>query len=193
MQKTEIEWCDYTWNPVTGCNHGCKYCYARKIAMRFTGHFNPEFHSKRLLEKFPVKPSKIFVCSMADLFGDWVQDDWINQILEIVKINYKHTFMFLTKNPKRYSEFIFPENCILGITINTKNDLFKLQYFKKENNSFLSIEPLLDDFTEVDFSMIDLVIIGAMTGQNSIKPKTEWINSIKHHNIFYKKNLGEEF
>lgn len=29
MNKTSIEWCDYTWNPVTGCFHPCRltYCY----------------------------------------------------------------------------------------------------------------------------------------------------------------------
>lgn len=35
MNKTKIEWCDSTWNPVTGCLHGCEYCYASKIANRF--------------------------------------------------------------------------------------------------------------------------------------------------------------
>lgn len=35
MQKTKIEWCDSTWNPVTGCLHTCEYCYARRIAERF--------------------------------------------------------------------------------------------------------------------------------------------------------------
>ena len=33
--KTKIDWCDATWNPVTGCLHGCEYCYARGIAKRF--------------------------------------------------------------------------------------------------------------------------------------------------------------
>ena len=37
MQKTNIEWCDVTWNPVTGCRRGCEYCYARGIARRFGG------------------------------------------------------------------------------------------------------------------------------------------------------------
>lgn len=37
MQKTNIEWCDATWNPVTGCRRGCDYCYARRIARRFSG------------------------------------------------------------------------------------------------------------------------------------------------------------
>lgn len=39
MDKTKIEWADATWNPVTGCLHGCEYCYARRIAERFNGHF----------------------------------------------------------------------------------------------------------------------------------------------------------
>lgn len=30
MNKTKIEWCDSTWNPVTGCLHNCNYCYARR-------------------------------------------------------------------------------------------------------------------------------------------------------------------
>ncbi|MDR1300063.1 MAG: phage Gp37/Gp68 family protein [Oscillospiraceae bacterium] len=37
MQNTKIEWCDSTWNPVTGCLHDCKYCYARGVARRFGG------------------------------------------------------------------------------------------------------------------------------------------------------------
>ena len=40
MQKTKIEWCDMTWNPVTGCLHGCPYCYARGIANRFGGAYD---------------------------------------------------------------------------------------------------------------------------------------------------------
>lgn len=37
MNNTKIEWCNSTWNPVTGCLHGCEYCYARKQANRFGG------------------------------------------------------------------------------------------------------------------------------------------------------------
>ena len=37
MEKTKIDWCDSSWNPVTGCLHSCKYCYARSIANRFSG------------------------------------------------------------------------------------------------------------------------------------------------------------
>lgn len=34
---TKIGWCNSTWNPITGCLHGCEYCYARKQAERFGG------------------------------------------------------------------------------------------------------------------------------------------------------------
>jgi hypothetical protein len=27
-----IDWAWWSWNPITGCNHGCPYCYARDIA-----------------------------------------------------------------------------------------------------------------------------------------------------------------
>lgn len=27
VNKSKIEWCDHTWNPITGCNHGCHLDY----------------------------------------------------------------------------------------------------------------------------------------------------------------------
>ena len=37
MDNTKIDWADMSWNPVTGCRHGCPYCYARQIATRYGG------------------------------------------------------------------------------------------------------------------------------------------------------------
>lgn len=37
MNRTDIDWCDVTWNPVTGCKRDCPYCYAKGIAKRFGG------------------------------------------------------------------------------------------------------------------------------------------------------------
>lgn len=38
LHKTKIEWATHTWNPVTGCRHGCEYCYARRFIARFAPH-----------------------------------------------------------------------------------------------------------------------------------------------------------
>ncbi len=197
MNKTKIEWCDYTWNPVTGCKHGCEYCYAAKISKRFTGDFEPRFHTKRLLEPLKVKkPSKIFVVSMGDLFGDWVPSDWISQVINTCRMTPWHTYMFLTKNESRYFEFDFPDNCWLGATTGDKpNDKTVWQPDGKSflasdihcttdtmrffNNSFLSLEPLrCDAGKELDIDGIDWIIIGAQTGPGAVKPKPDWVQSI---------------
>src|SRR5262249_53054370 len=48
----QIDWAAWSWNPVTGCLHGCKYCYARDRAIRHKGiypiGFDPLFHHERL-------------------------------------------------------------------------------------------------------------------------------------------------
>ena len=53
MNNTDIGWTDYTWNPVTGCKHGCEYCYARKLAETRLAHiyengFEPTLWEDRL-------------------------------------------------------------------------------------------------------------------------------------------------
>ncbi len=131
MNKTKIDWCDSTWNPVTGCLHGCEYCYARSIARRFGKNlpdlsyfvtknkglhllenkidstpypfgFEPTFHAYRLNEYIGKKGRNIFVCSMADLFGKWVPDDWKIEVLEACKEAPQHNYLFLTKDPIGY-------------------------------------------------------------------------------------------
>lgn len=83
-----IGWASWSWNPVTGCKHNCPYCYAREIGKRFDGHFNPTFHEDRILAPKNTNPitdspagTRVFVCSMADLFGTWVPNDWNIPIL----------------------------------------------------------------------------------------------------------------
>lgn len=161
-KKTKIDWCDSTWNPVTGCLHGCEYCYARRIAERFSAEekcltfvgdtkflspyeleqpaeykgkkepypfgFSPTLHRYRLDEpKKWEKPRTIFVCSMADLFGEWVPDAWIQEVFEACEAAPQHRYLFLTKNPGRYSGLtragIMPhgENFWFGATFDHSN------------------------------------------------------------------------
>lgn len=128
MSSTQIEWADKTWNPVTGCSHagspGCDNCYARRMAERLKSRFGypsddsfqVTLHPDRLNEPMKwKKPQRIFVCSMGDLFHEKVPNEWLDRLFGIMALASQHTFMLLTKRPKRAQDYItkamFDENC----------------------------------------------------------------------------------
>lgn len=221
MNKTKIEWCDSTWNPVTGCLHNCPYCYARKIANRFGQNtdieFNPEttvdlitkadnpypygfhptFHRYRLSDPIYKTIQNIFVCSMADLFGEWVPDEWIDKVFRACEKAYQHRYLFLTKNPSRYkevyrSELDYRYNYWFGTTATDDKSFEECGYElfeasgatdKRHANRFMSIEPLSERIKEASLQNVehlDWVIIGAETGNRKDKviPHPGWIVDI---------------
>ena len=164
-----IGWCDYTWNPVTGCKLGCKFgasgarCYAEGIARRFAGGkafpngFEPTFHPHRLDEPLKVKtPSRIFVCSMGELFGPWVPEEWRQAVLEAIRRAPQHQFIMLTKVPRIARRYKMPDNVWLGTTItgDLPHEARRLAYVREFQAPvrFLSIEPLV---APVDVSAAD--------------------------------------
>lgn len=197
MNKTGIEWTDYSWNPVTGCKHECEYCYAKAISHRFKRSWNPEFHESRI--KQPImkdKSQRIFVCSMADLFGEWVNSEWIEKVLDIARLCKQHTFQFLTKNPERYLQFEFSNNCWLGASA-TDQAMYDraMNVFDELDASvkYLSCEPLLD---KIELSKpVDWLIIGACSYPKKSQPEQEWVLGMirvaQSHEIpvFLKPNL----
>lgn len=196
MNRTNIEWTDFTWNPVTGCRHDCDYCYARATAQRFSQHFphgfEPWFYPERLAEPQRVKkPAKIFVCSMADLFGDWVPDEWIAQVFDAVRAAPRHTFQFLTKNPYRYQTLDLPERGWYGATIDSPAvvhrlldlcDLPNVRGYRRIR--FASFEPLTGPFAEADLDAlrgIQWAVIGGRSAANglpAVVPERAWIQTI---------------
>lgn len=115
--STKIEWCDMTWNVVTGCtkvSSGCKHCYAERMSKRLAGRFgypvdNPfqvTLHPDKLLDPFKWKKSKrVFVCSMGDLFHEDVSFDFIDQVFAVMQKLIHHQFMVLTKRPERMKAY----------------------------------------------------------------------------------------
>lgn len=249
MKKTKIDWADSTWNPVTGCLHGCEYCYARGIANRFAGcdklstympncqatwrRVNPDskpedaifevdaqcppinifFDAKkqkviRRIAPYPwgfqptlrrdklsepsnwKKPRTIFVCSMADLFGKWVPDEWIEAVINACLAAPQHRYLFLTKNPARYMHLIangiIPENQP-NFWFGSTATIPEMEFFWcDEVNTFVSIEPILAPFEDLTDEGVDpasktnWIIVGAETGnrKNKVVPQKSWIDEI---------------
>lgn len=174
-----IEWAAWSWNPVTGCLHGCDYCYARDIANRFYAQkFAPSFVPERLTAPANTRSIKprwagdigyrnVFTCSMADLFGKWVPQEWIEAVLQTVADNPQWTFLFLSKFPQRMAEFAYPANVWLGTTVDKQWAVDRAEKaFRKIKASgfdgvcWLSCEPMLERLTFTGLDMFDWVVMG---------------------------------
>ncbi len=113
--KKSIGWCDYTWNPVTGCSpvsEGCENCYAAALSKRFGWTWGkPVFHPERLDEPMKLKkPSKIFVCSMGDLFHPDTPIPAQSAVWDTAYACPRHTFLILTKRVLNMRNVLFATN-----------------------------------------------------------------------------------
>lgn len=231
MNRSKIEWCDHTWNPITGCRHNCQYCYARRMTARFAGDvrlnkmakkdysmvpaadggedlyvldtqmmnetdnplvypfgFEPTLHRYRMdIPKKLKMGNNIFVGAMADIFGKWVPDSWLDEIFEVCGRNAIHNYLFLTKNVERYVEYGVPsglENMWYGTSITKKSEAGRFNYLPAGCRTFVSIEPLLEDIEpekhNVMFRQVDWIIVGAETGRSKDKviPEFDWVKEI---------------
>lgn len=185
--KSKIEWTDRTWSIMTGCtqvSEGCRFCYARRQARRlatipgsgyegdyahpFDGMgFEVRLRPDRMDDpKRWTKPSKVFVCSMGDLFHDEVPFEFIGEAFYVMARTPQHKFQILTKRPKRMLEFfkwlggtsgagwvamrkdcVFPlPNVWLGVSVEnqaTADERIPLLIECPAAVRFLSCEPLL--------------------------------------------------
>ncbi|MCM1524145.1 MAG: phage Gp37/Gp68 family protein [Ruminococcus sp.] len=225
MNNTAIEWCNSTWNPIVGCFNDCEYCYARRLAERFGGmqkfanvfdesepirgksgkilpyphSFSPTFLRYHLNDYANKAGRTIFVCSMADLFGDWIPDEWIGEVFTACRNAPQHRYLFLTKNPERYAllkeQGKLPNdgNMWYGTSVTNIRQLeqamIALGKMPMSINFFFSVEPMLEDITayknvrnDTFFAVFaNWIILGAETGnrKNKVIPKREWVDNIR--------------
>lgn len=174
MNKTKIEWTDYTWNPVTGCHkvsRGCKHCYAETLTTRFGKAWGKqsfrhvETHPDRLNEPVAMGTKlhgkKVFVCDMSDLFHKDVPFEFIALVYAKMIDCPDTIFQVLTKQPMRMIEFfdflkLYPnlppvtdymKNIWHGVSIEdqiTANERIPLLLQVPSSVHFLSCEPLLE-------------------------------------------------
>ena len=195
--KSEIEWTDATWNPVTGCTKvspGCAHCYAEAITLRFRrgGPFLPgkttiKLHPDRLNLPMSWKaPRRIFVNSMSDLFHDEVPLYFICQVFEVMAQANRHTFQILTKRHERLqaiaNQLKWPPNVWIGVSVEN-------QYWADRRIPplltvpaavrFLSVEPLLKPMTLRPYLKdLQWVIVGGESGPHARPLQFDWIRDL---------------
>ena len=206
MDKTKIEWCDSTLNPLGQWCFGpggtkqniktCDYCFAKRMAQRHMiscpkchTFSEPHTHFDQLdkLHKWK-KQRTIFIQSMGDLFHDSVADEWIRTVFNACAAVPRHRFLFLSKNPERYLKLQFdgmlPMSHWYGYSAETPDRFYyDYHYHASITNKFISIEPIhaggwniLNDWP----FFADWVIVGVETGRRKGKviPEREWIEDI---------------
>lgn len=199
-----VDWASWTWNPVTGCEHGCKFCYAREIAHSermapyYPNKFEPTFHPYRLnAPKNTSKPKsddprdgRVFVCSMADLFGKWVPDSWIQSVFNSCLESPEWEYLFLTKWPARYSRMPLIKKAWYGASIIQQSDVKRVEADMQKIESddvvkWISLEPMLGPIKFEDLNWCNLVVIGAQTSTNqpdgfvpALSPDFEWVYDV---------------
>ena len=196
--NTQIEWTEQTWNPTTGCTKvsaGCKHCYAEIMAKRlkamgangYQNGFELSLLPERLIQPIKrKKPTTYFVNSMSDLFHEGVPFEFIDKIFDVIKKTPQHRYQILTKREKQLFEYFknrtIPDNVWLGVSVeNIKEGLPRIDVLKKipAKIRFLSIEPLLEDLGEIDFSDIHWVIVGGESGSKARPMKEQWVLNIQ--------------
>lgn len=193
MNKTGIEYLDFTWNPIHGCTRGCPYCWARKMAKRLAAMgvegydpadpFKPTVHYDRLKEPgFPSKPARVGVGFMGDLFDPAIPDHWIEVVIETCRAAQQHTFLFLTKNPERLKDFNpWPKNCWIGASATgeqTFGHALRCLGEVRASVRYISVEPMLNRVLPGDLKgRLEWLIIGGCT-RPEVAPNPKWIISL---------------
>jgi protein gp37 len=164
------EFVDFQFNPVKGlCEHSCEYCYVKRFPIG-----NLRLDVKELATDLG-KDKTIFICSGTDLFQESVPSEWILAVLNICKKYPENTYLFQSKNPKRFLEYLgdFPSKTVLGTTIETNRPYpvskapipeERMKVMAMINKpKFITIEPIMSMDVSV---MVDWM--------KAIKP--EWVN-----------------
>ena len=186
MQRTKIEYLDYSWNPFQmrcdRVSEGCKNCWALEMANRF--NYPQQIVLKEPSPKFPKKSARIGVQFMGDLFHEGINEEDIDDIIATACISPDHKFIFLTKRIKRARDFIdsyawqLEDNIWLGVSVEnqrTADERIPILLSIPARVRFVSVEPMLEEIDIQKWHGIDWVICGCESGHNRRKCEPEWI------------------
>lgn len=224
MTKLMFEFVTVTWNPIVmDCDHQCSYCWATALKegrlknSRRYRNLNGLIEARRKmgdnqcsamlmtgeLSKRFMAGDVVFVEGMGDLFGFWIPEPWIYEVLKVIEACPYAKFLLLTKNPSRMTDYKFPDNVLCGATIETTRSVRAWSKAPAPCNRFramkrlghphkaIIIEPIMDfNLQEFVFWLDEihpeLIVIGYDNYNNhlaepSLKKTQQFIEVLKEH------------
>jgi protein gp37 len=215
--KTSIEWTQATWTPLRGQNArhtcarispGCDNCYAATMTRRGlmgtaaidygvgeTPNDPARLDEKALMQPHRWKqPRTIFVCSMTDLAGAWVEFAWFHAVLTVMAETPRHTYQVLTKRPSRLRDFLkrfqmdapgfgpYPlPNVWIGTSIESDAYVWRANVLREIPAAvrWISAEPLLGGLPSLDLAGIDWLVAGGESGPGSRPMSPSWVRDLR--------------
>jgi protein gp37 len=202
---SKIEWCDATFNPWVGCTKvspACDHCYAENWAKR-TGH--PElWQGERRRTSVhnwaqPVKWDrrakaerrrlKVFCASLADWLDNQVDEQWREDLAELIEETPNLDWLLLTKRPQNFEKRApwhdddVPPNVWLGVTAENQEEFDRRWPYIAAIQSrvhFISYEPALGPLLiERADPVPDWIICGGESGPRSRPLDPAWARIIR--------------
>lgn len=207
-EKTNIDWCDSTFNPWWGCrkvSEGCLNCYAeRDNDERFkrVKQWGKDYYrtSKTYWEKAEAwakealrkgKMRRVFVGSMMDAFDadapeGWRRDLWrlLGQVIKYDSIEW----VLLTKRPENIFTMLpaeFQGNPMIRIGVTAETDALADERTDQLLTSwagpnFVSVEPMLEAIELPNMGHLHWVICGAESGPKARPMDLGWVRGLRH-------------
>ena len=200
-QKSEIEWTDATWNPVTGCTKvgpGCDHCYAERFAERWRGIKDHPYEQGFDMRLWPTrlgqpavwkKPRMIFVNSMSDLFHKDIPYEFIDRVFDAMEAADWHVYQVLTKRSslmrnyvrRRYDGGRVPTHIWLGVSVEDVAHKGRIEHLRQIDSDarFISFVPLLGPIGEVDLTGLAWAIVGGESGPGARPMEAAWATELR--------------
>jgi protein gp37 len=214
---SSIEWTESTWNPIRGQNArhtcarispGCDNCYAATMTRRGLMGTAPidygtgeTLNDPARLDEAALmqphrwrKPRRVFVCSMTDIAGAWVEREWFHAMMTVMAETPRHTYQILTKRPSRLKMLIewFQEdapgfgpyplpNLWIGTTIESDQYAWRANRLRETPAAvrWISAEPLLSGLPSLDLTGIDWLVAGGESGPGSRPMSPGWVRDLR--------------
>ena len=201
-EKTEIGWCDHTFNSWVGCTKvspACDHCYAEGWAKR-SGMVKWGNHPRRRTSESywrqPIKwnrlaeasgtRKRVFCCSLADVFDNQVPEQWRFDLYNLIDKTPRLDWLLLTKRPQNIAKMM-PEmsvrpNIWLGMTAENQDEFdrrWRYLVLRREVR-FVSYEPALGPLSIRAHAMVpDWIIFGGESGPHRRPVALAWARAIR--------------